>query len=60
MAIVRKPKLAYSVAELQKELGLGRNTISSLLNSGELQGKRVGRRWIVPASSVKKFLSELG
>lgn len=43
--------------EVMDILGVGKNTIYRLLNSGELQGFRVGRNWRVTSDSLESFIS---
>lgn len=45
-----------TVEELCEVLLIGRNTAYRLLNSGELNAFRIGRRWKVPNEEVRKFL----
>lgn len=43
-------------AEVMDILGVGKNTIYRLLNSGELHGVRIGRSWRVANSALEKFV----
>jgi excisionase family DNA binding protein len=52
-----KTKLTFSPDELITELGLGRTSVYNLLRTGELRHVRVGRRIIVPAAEVERFLA---
>lgn len=49
-------QLAYSVDVAAKLLGLGRNTVLKLIQTGQLRHKRVRRRVIVPRSALEEFL----
>lgn len=42
--------------EVMDILGVGKNTVYRLLNSGELQGFRVGRSWRVTEDSLQVFM----
>lgn len=42
--------------EVMDILGVGKNTVYRLLNSGELQGFRVGKSWRVTANSLQIFM----
>ncbi len=42
--------------EVMDILGVGKNTVYRLLNSGELQGFRVGRSWKVTSDSLEHFM----
>ena len=53
----KSSKDAYSIKETCERLSLGRNTVSELLNSGELHGKKIGRKWIIPAFAIRDFLN---
>ena len=37
-------------------LGIGKNSVYSLLNSGQLKGFRIGRSWRVSAESLEDFM----
>lgn len=37
-------------------LGVGKNTVYRLLDSGELQGLRLGRNWRIPATNLQNFM----
>lgn len=37
-------------------LGIGKNAVYSLLNSGQLRGFRVGRSWRVTAEALEEFM----
>lgn len=43
-------------AEAMDILGVGKNTMYRLLNSGQLKGVRVGRCWRIPSASLEDFL----
>ena len=43
-------------AEVMESLGVGKNTIYALLNSGKLQGVRVGRSWRITEHALETFL----
>lgn len=46
-----------SIAELQSMLHIGRNTAYDLLKSGTISSIRVGKRYIIPKTSVIDFLA---
>lgn len=37
-------------------LGVGKNTVYQLLDSGKLSGFRIGRNWKIPANSIQEFM----
>lgn len=38
-------------------LGVGKNTVYSLLSSGQLRGFRIGRSWKVTSDALEEFLT---
>ena len=46
-------------AEAMDILGVGKNTMYRLLNSGQLKGIRVGRCWRITEASLDQFLLNL-
>lgn len=44
-------------AEAMDILGVGKNTMYRLLNSGELRGVRVGRSWRISLDTLSDFLA---
>lgn len=50
------PRLAYSLNEVAQKLGLGLANVKRLIDSGELESRRVGRRVIVPVSALELYL----
>lgn len=42
--------------EVMDILGVGKNTVYRLLNSGELQGFRVGRGWRITGDSLRELM----
>ncbi len=45
-----------TVNEAMDLLCIGKNTIYSLLNSGELQGFRIGRTWKIPREALVSYI----
>jgi len=45
-----------TVNEVMDLLCIGKNTIYSLLNSGELQGFRIGRTWKIPRDALVSYI----
>lgn len=50
-------KVGYSIEEAAQSLGVGRTTVYELMNSGDLESVKVGRRRIIPADAVGAFLA---
>ena len=45
------------VADLAKHLGLSRHVVRTLLKRGELPGRKIGGRWVVPRPALLAWLS---
>ena len=52
-----RQKLALSVREVMEELSLGRNSVLTLVHSGQLRSVRVGKRIIIPRRALEDFLA---
>ncbi len=52
-------RLMYPVLEAAGRLGLGRTTLYELIAAGELETVVVGRRRLVPASSMQAYVDRL-
>lgn len=50
-------KVGYSIEEAAQSLGVGRTTVYELMNRGDLESVKVGRRRIIPADAVGAFLA---
>ena len=48
----------YEVHEIAKDLGISENTIRGYLKSGKLKGKKLGKKWFVPAQSLKEYFGQ--
>lgn len=42
--------------EVMDILGVGKNTVYRLLNSGELKGVRIGKKWRIANCAIKSYL----
>ena len=49
--------LAFDVKQLSERLGVSTRFVYKILKSGELRGRRIGRRWRVTPQNVKVFLN---
>jgi excisionase family DNA binding protein len=49
--------LAVPISEAATILGIGRSTIYKLLDSKQLDRVKIGRRSVVPISSLKNFMA---
>lgn len=45
-----------TIKEAMEFLSIGKNTIYSLLSSGELKGFRIGKLWRIHRSSVQDYI----
>lgn len=48
--------IVLTPAEVMDILGVGKNTMYRLLNSGELQGIRIGRSWRITNDALEEYL----
>lgn len=48
--------LAYSIKEASRVSTLGRTRIYQLINEGRLEARKVGRRTLIPASSLRALI----
>jgi excisionase family DNA binding protein len=53
------PRAAYSIPEVMCALGLCRDSIYKLINSKRLPAKKIGRRTVVTAVDLQRFLDDL-
>ncbi|ADH63469.1 DNA binding domain protein, excisionase family [Allomeiothermus silvanus DSM 9946] len=49
-------KLAYSRKEVAELLGLHVNTIDKYVRLGVLPARKLGSRWLIPASALREWL----
>lgn len=52
-------KLNYSVAEASARLGIGRVALYRLIGAGSLKVVKLGRRTLVPETSLQEFQTRL-
>ena len=50
-------KLAYSVEEACKALGISRVLVYELISTGQIHSIKVGARRLIPASALTEFLA---
>ena len=53
-------KLALTVGELAKQLGIGRNAAYELCHSKGFPSIQIGKRLIVPVDGLREWLKEQG
>ena len=47
------------IHEIQQMLGIGRNKVYSLLQSGEIEAFKIGREWKVTDDAVEAYIAKL-
>jgi excisionase family DNA binding protein len=52
-------KAGLSIAETAARSGFGRDGIYRAIREGKLEAKKFGRRTIIPAASLERFMAEL-
>ena len=52
------PRLALTLDEAAKSIGISRRTAWTLLNSGQMPGTKLGGRWVVPVAALQQWLAE--
>jgi excisionase family DNA binding protein len=52
-------KHLYSIDEAARHLGIGRTLLRRLIGEGRLPVVHLGRRALVPAQAVRRFVDEL-
>ncbi len=46
----------YDVPQLSEMLKVSKKAVRSYLSSGQLKGRKVGKRWLVHEDAVREFL----
>jgi excisionase family DNA binding protein len=52
-------RAAYSIAETLALTGLGRDKLYRMINAGQLPARKAGRRTLVLATDLQRFLEDL-
>jgi excisionase family DNA binding protein len=55
-----KQEKELSAIEAARRLGVGLDYLYSLLWTGKLQGRKVGKKWSIPADAVETRLRQRG
>lgn len=53
-------KLAFNLTEAASSIGVSVPTLYRLLESGQIVGRRFGRRWLIPVSAIETWLAGPG
>lgn len=48
--------VVYTVADLSKLLNTTPQTVRRYINEGKIQGRKIGRQWLVDEEAVREFL----
>lgn len=48
----------FSINDIQEALGIGRNKVYSLLQSGEISAFKIGREWRVTQEAVEAYIQK--
>jgi excisionase family DNA binding protein len=54
-----QPPVAYSVPQTARLIGLSKGQVYIEINAGRLRSVKVGRRRLIPASAIDKWLASL-
>ena len=52
--------VAFTINETCSTLRVGRDKVYSLITSGDLKSVKLGKRTLIPAASVRGYLSSIG
>jgi excisionase family DNA binding protein len=52
-------KICFTIAEASRRLSIGRTALYAKLASGELVGKKCGRRTLIPEKSISALIAHL-
>lgn len=50
--------LTYNLSEAAEALHVSRPTMQNLVNRADFPSFRIGRRWLIPADALKRWLNE--
>lgn len=53
------PKLLYTINEVSASLCMGRTTVYAEIKKGNLHSLKVGKKRLVPADSLKKWVENI-
>jgi excisionase family DNA binding protein len=57
---VKTEKEEISAIQAARQLGIGLDYLYSLLWTGKLQGRKVGKQWRIPAHAVQARMKQRG
>ena len=53
-----KEIVLHDLVALSEKLKLSKQTITTLIKSGKLRGKKFGRKWFVSESALREYFEE--
>lgn len=51
------PKLAFTVTEACRAIGIGRSKLYELIGQGRVETRKIGKRTIIPAESLRALVT---
>jgi excisionase family DNA binding protein len=51
------PKLAYTITEACRAVGIGRTKLYELIGEGRVETRKIGARTVIPAESLRALIS---
>lgn len=48
--------LAYSIADAVRVSSIGRTRLYALINEGRLEARKIGKRTLIPAASLRRLI----
>lgn len=52
------PKLAFTVAEACRSIGIGRSKLYELIQQGRVETRKIGKRTLIPAASLHALIAD--
>lgn len=52
-------KIAFTVAEAVQSSGIGRTALYALIKAGQLESRKLGKRTLIPATSLRSLIDGL-
>jgi len=56
MAVVHREREVYNVPQAAKYLGITTRTLYTILNDGQLRGRKAGRAWKIHRDALREYL----
>lgn len=52
------PKLAFTIAEACRAIGIGRSKLYELIGQGRIETRKIGSRTLIPARSLHALIAD--